>query len=87
MDNCAAHSFRFSRCSSSSSCADLTVIGVKAPEASVPLVVGVVGVEREWEAATREGDERGIHAGLKLLQVPFPTQDRYKFLIGKDLRI
>lgn len=84
--NSAYHSALLHLLFSSSPCAGLTLVCVKAPEASVPLVVGVVGVERQREAATGTGDQGGIHTGLKLLKVPFPTQNRYKFPIGKDLR-
>lgn len=63
----------------------LTLICVKASEAGVPPRVGVVGVERQREAATREGDESGIYGGLKLLKVFLPTQKRNKVSIGKDL--
>lgn len=63
----------------------LTLVCVKASEAGVPPRVGVVGVERQREAATREGDESGIYGGLKLLKVFLPTQKRNKVSIGKDL--
>lgn len=63
----------------------LTLICVKASEAGVPPRVGVVGVENQREAATREGDESGIYGGLKLLIVFLPTQKRNKVSIGKDL--
>lgn len=53
----------------------------------MPLGVGVVGVERQREAAARKRDQGGIHAGPKLLKVPLPAQNRYKLLIGKDLRM
>lgn len=53
----------------------LTLTGVKASEASVPLGIWVVGVEGKREAATRGGEERGIHSGLKLLKFPFAAQD------------
>ena len=49
----------------------LTLISIKAPEASVPLGVWVVRVEREGEAATRGRDEQGIHNGLEFLKFPF----------------
>lgn len=51
----------------------------------MPPRVGVVGVESQREAATREGDKGGIYGGLKLLIVFLPTQKRNKVSIGKDL--
>lgn len=61
------------------------MICVKASEAGVPPRVGVVGVESQREAATREGDQSGIYGGLKLLVVFLPTQKRNKVPVGKDL--
>lgn len=51
----------------------------------MPLRVGVVRVESQREAATREGDEGGIYGGMKLLIVFLPTQKRNKVSTGKDL--
>lgn len=61
------------------------MIRVKAPEARVPLGVGVVGGEGQREAAAGEGDQGGVHAGLQLLQVLLPTQNRNKLPVGEDL--
>lgn len=63
----------------------LTLISIKAPKASVPLGVWVVGVEWEGEAPTRSREEQGIYSGLKLLKFPFATQNRNKVSIWKDL--
>lgn len=72
MDFVGTHTTQHFTCCS---CLCLTLISIKASEASVPLRVRVVRVEQKRKAATRGGEESGIYSGLKLLKFSFATQN------------